>query len=177
MKEIDHLRYPIGKFKPPKEYNNELREEFIGEIEETPFFLRQAVENLNDDQLNTPYREGGWTVEQVIHHLPDSHMNAYIRFKLGLTEKEPTIKTYNEDAWAKLEDYLTTPVETSLTLLESVHTRWVILLKSLSHEQFQHKLNHPEAGLIDLNWLLAQYAWHGKHHVAQINSLKQRMGW
>lgn len=177
MKEIDHLRYPIGKFKPPKEYGNDLREEFIGEIEEAPFFLRQAVENLNEDQLNTPYREGGWTVKQVIHHLPDSHMNAYIRFKLALTEREPTIKTYKEDAWAKLEDYMTTPVETSLTLLESIHTRWVILLKSLSPGQYQHKLNHPEAGLIDINWLLAQYAWHGKHHIAQINSLKQRMGW
>lgn len=177
MKETNLLRYPIGKFKPPKEYNDELREELIGEIEETPFFLRQAVENLNEDQLNTPYREGGWTVEQVIHHLPDSHMNAYIRFKLALTEREPTIKTYNEAIWAKLEDYLTTPVETSLMLLESIHIRWVILLKSLSPSQFQHKLNHPEIGLIDLNWLLAQYAWHGKHHIAQINSLKQRMGW
>lgn len=177
MSEFENLRYPLGRFEPPKEYNDELREGFISEIEETPFYLRQAVENLNENQLNTPYREGGWTVEQVIHHLPDSHMNAYIRFKLALTEKEPTIKPYKEDAWAKLGDYLTTPIEVSLTLLESIHTRWVIVLKSLSPDQFQRKLNHPEMGLIDIDWLIAQYAWHGKHHIAQINSLKQRMGW
>jgi hypothetical protein len=177
MKEIDHLRYPIGRFREPKEYNQELREGFINEIEETPFYLRQAVENLNEDQLNTPYREGGWTVEQVVHHLPDSHMNAYIRVKLALTEKEPLIKTYKEDAWAKLEDYVTTPIEVSLELLESIHNRWIILLKSLSSAQFERTLNHPERGVIDINWLLAQYAWHGKHHIAQINSLKQRMGW
>ncbi len=177
MKEIDNLRYPIGKFKAPKEYSDELRESFINEIEETPYYLRQAAENLNEDQLNTPYREGGWTVEQVVHHLPDSHMNAYIRTKLALTEKEPVIKLYKEDAWARLEDYITTPVEISLKLLETIHTRWVILLKSLNRRQFDLKLNHPESGLIDLNWLLAQYAWHGRHHVAHINNLKQRMGW
>ena len=177
MKEIERLKYPIGKFKAPKEYTDELRENFISEIEETPFYLRQAVENLNEDQLNTPYREGGWTVGQVVHHLPDSHMNAYIRCKLVLTENEPVIKTYNQDAWAKLEDYVTTPVETSLNLLEAVHTRWVILLKSMSREQFSRKMKHPEFGVVDINWLLAQYAWHGKHHIAQINSLKERMGW
>ena len=177
MKEIERLKYPIGKFKAPKEYTDELRENFISEIEETPFYLRQAVENLNEDQLNTPYREGGWTVGQVVHHLPDSHMNAYIRCKLVLTENEPVIKTYNQDAWAKLEDYVTTPVETSLNLLEAVHTRWVILLKSMLREQFSRKMKHPEFGVVDINWLLAQYAWHGKHHIAQINSLKERMGW
>jgi len=177
MKDIDHLKYPIGKFKAPKVYNAELREGFISGIEETPFFLRQAVENLDEEQLNTPYREGGWTVEQVVHHLPDSHMNAYIRTKLALTEKEPVIKPYKQDAWAHLEDYVTTPIETSLTLLESVHTRWVILLKSLEPDQFNCKMTHPEVGLIDINWILAQYAWHGKHHIAHINSLKQRMGW
>ncbi len=177
MKEMDHLRYPIGKFKVPKEYNDELREGFISEIEETPFFLRRAIENLNEEQIATPYRVGGWNVEQVIHHIPDSHMNAYIRTKLALTEKVPVIKTYKEDAWAKLEDYFTTPIETSLILLEAVHTRWVILLKSLDNAQFEQKLNHPENGIIDINWMIAQYAWHGKHHIAQINSLKQRMGW
>ena len=177
MKEIERLKYPIGKFKAPKEYTDELRENFISEIEETPFYLRQAVENLNEDQLNTPYREGGWTVGQVVHHLPDSHMNAYIRCKLVLTENEPVIKTYDQDAWAKLEDYVTTPVETSLNLLEAVHTRWVILLKSMLREQFSRKMKHPEFGVVDINWLLAQYVWHGKHHIAQINSLKERMGW
>jgi hypothetical protein len=177
MKAIDRLRYPIGKFSPPKEYNDDLREGFISEIEEMPFFLRHVVENLNDEQLATPYREGGWTIEQVVHHVPDSHMNAYIRTKLALTETEPVIKTYEEDAWAKLEDYITTPIETSLVLLEAVHTRWVILLKSLKKDQFERKLNHPDAGRVDINWILAQYAWHGKHHTAHINSLKQRMGW
>lgn len=177
MNEMEQLRYPIGRFKSPKEYNDELRERFIDEIEETPFYLRQSVENLNEVQLNTPYREGGWTLEQVVHHLPDSHINAYIRFKLALTEKEPVIKTYKEAEWAKLDDYITTPIETSLILLESVHVRWIILIKSLSPDQFKRKLNHPEYGIVDINWLLAQYAWHGKHHIAQINSLKQRMGW
>ncbi len=177
MKEIDHLRYPIGKFKAPKEYSDELREGLISEIEETPFLLRRAVEDLNDEQLATPYREGGWSLEQVVHHVPDSHMNAYIRTKLALTEKEPVIKPYKEDAWAKLEDYVTTPIDTSLALLEAVHIRWVILLKSLEKDQFYHKLNHPVIGIIDINWILAQYAWHGKHHVAHINSLKQKMGW
>ena len=177
MREIDSLKYPIGKFNAPEEYNDELRESFINEIEETPFYLRRAVENLNEDQLNTPYREGGWTIEQVVHHLPDSHMNAYIRTKLALTEKEPVIKTYKEDVWAGLEDYITTPVETSLVLLESIHTRWAIVLKSLGRQQFDRKLNHPDAGLVNINWLLAQYAWHGKHHIAHITNLKQRMGW
>jgi hypothetical protein len=177
MKEIDHLRYPIGKYKAPTEYTNELREGFISDIEEAPFYLRQAVENLDDEQLNTLYRPGGWSVEQVIHHIPDSHMNAYIRTKLALTEKEPTIKPYDQGAWALLEDYNTTPVETSLKLLDEIHTRWVILLKSLNPDQFARTMKHPEIGLIDINWLLAQYAWHGKHHIAHINSLKQRMGW
>ncbi len=177
MKKIDHLKYPIGKFKAPKEYSDDLREGFLSEIEETPFFLRHAVENLNEEQLATPYREGGWTIEQVVHHVPDSHMNAYIRTKLALTEKEPIIKTYREDAWAKLEDYVTTPIETSLLLLETIHTRWLILIKSLNKSQFERKLNHPEMGVVDINWILAQYAWHGKHHIAHINSLKQRMGW
>jgi hypothetical protein len=177
MKTIEHLRYPIGKFKAPGEYTDELRDRLIGEIEETPFHLRKAVESLNDDQLNTPYREGGWTIERVIHHLPDSHMNAYIRIKLALTEEQPEIKTYREDAWAELADYLTTPVEISLSLLESLHNRWAILLRSLTTEQFERKLRHPEIGLIDVNWCIAQYAWHGKHHVAHINSLKQRLGW
>lgn len=177
MKENEHLRYPIGKFKAPKEFTIDLRENLISEIEETPFHLRDAVESLNDDQLNTPYREGGWTVEQVIHHLPDSHMNAYIRIKLALTEDVPVIKPYKEDAWAKLEDYITTPIETSLMLLDSIHKRWVILLRSLTAEQFNRKFRHPEVGLVDINWCVAQYAWHGKHHIAHINSLKQRMGW
>ena len=177
MKEIDRLKYPIGKFKAPKEYSDDLREGFLSEIEETPFFMRHAVENLNEEQLATPYREGGWTIEQVVHHVPDSHMNAYIRTKLALTEKEPIINTYKEDTWAKLEDYITTPIETSLLLLETIHTRWLILLKSLKKSQFERKLNHPEMGVVDINWILAQYAWHGKHHIAHINSLKQRMGW
>jgi hypothetical protein len=171
------LRYPIGKFKAPKNFTDELREEFISEIEETPFHLRNAVENLDEDQLNTPYRQGGWTVEQVIHHLPDSHMNAYIRVKLALTENEPVIKPYDQDAWAKLEDYRTTPIETSLQLLDSVHLRWIILLRSLNPDQFERSMQHPEIGLITIDWCVAQYAWHGKHHIAQINSLKQRMGW
>ncbi len=177
MNSREQLRYPIGRFKAPKQYTVELRDNLISELEEAPFHLRDAVENLNDEQLNTPYREGGWTVEQVVHHLPDSHMNGYIRTKLALTENEPIIKPYSEEAWAKLEDYITTPIEISLKLFEAVHSRWVIILRTLTPGQFELKMNHPEIGIIDINWILAEYAWHGKHHTAQINSLKQRMGW
>ena len=177
MNPKEQIRYPIGRFKVPKQYTAELHDSLISELEEAPFHLRNAVGNLDDEQLNTPYREGGWTLEQVVHHLPDSHMNGYIRTKLALTENEPIIKPYSEDAWAKLEDYITTPIETSLKLFEAVHNRWVIILRTLTPGQFERKLHHPEIGVIDINWILAEYAWHGKHHTAQINSLKQRMGW
>lgn len=171
-------RYPIGKFKYERnaDYKDE-RKIFISEIESAPLNLRKAVSDLTDTQLDTPYREGGWTVRQVIHHLPDSHLNAYIRFKLTLTENNPTVKTYDEKKWAQLTDYSDTPVEVSLNLLDNLHKRWIALLKSMSEEDFKKSYFHPEWGKVDLDWVTAQYAWHGKHHVAHITSLRERKGW
>jgi hypothetical protein len=139
--------------------------------------LRAAVAGLNEEQLNTPYRDGGWTVRQVIHHVPESHMNAYIRFKLALTEDDPTIKPYNEAAWAETADVRDTPVEVSLALLDNLHNRWVVLLKSMSDADFSKQFRHPELGVVPLVKNLALYAWHGKHHVAHITSLRERKQW
>jgi hypothetical protein len=176
------LQYPIGKFAWSRSgegllTTNAEREEWIAEIEETPARLWAAVTGLTDTQLDTPYRPGGWTVRQVVHHFADSHMNAYVRFRLALTENEPTIKPYDERAWAQLSDAHTAPVDLSLTLLETLHQRWVILLRSLKPEDFARKLNHPELGPVALEKYLALYAWHGKHHVAHITNLRQCSGW
>jgi len=170
-------RYPIGKFHfegPPSEAQ---RASLINDIEQAPAALRAAVKGLTPDQLETPYREDGWTVRQVAHHVPDSHMNAYVRFKLALTEDVPTIKPYAEDRWAQLTDTQSTPVEVSLALLESLHSRWVNLLRSLGPEDWKRTFRHPELGLITLEWNAGLYAWHGRHHVAHITSLRNRMGW
>jgi len=170
------LHYPIGKFVYEGPFGEEQRKHFIGEIAACPERLRGAVHNLRESQLATPYRPGGWTVQQVAHHVPDSHMNAFIRFKLALTEPNPTIKPYDEKEWAKLAD-VELPVETSLVLLEAVHHRWVAVLRSMTADQFEYKLKHPEIGQLTLDYLLGMYAWHGKHHVAHIMSLRKRMGW
>ena len=170
-------RYPIGKFHfdgPPSE---EQRAIFINDIEQAPAALHAAVKGLTLEQLDTPYREGGWTVRQVAHHVPDSHINAYVRFKLALTEDEPTIKPYAEDRWAQLTDTQSTPVEVSLALLESLHTRWVTLLRSLRPEDWKRTFRHPELGLVSLEKNLAIYSWHGRHHVAHVTELRKRMGW
>lgn len=169
--------YPIGEFAAPgRALSLQERAAFIGAIEAVPKALRDASHDLSPQQLSTPYRDGGWSVRQVVHHLPDSHMNAFVRFKLALTEEAPTIKTYDEARWAELED-VKEPIEVSLTLLESLHRRWVRLLRSLDGDSFARKLTHPDLGLIDLDHLLALYAWHGRHHVAQITDLRRRMGW
>ena len=139
--------------------------------------MRDAVEGLSSEQLDTPYRPGGWTVRQVVHHVPDSHMNSYVRFKLALTEDEPTIKPYEQERWAELADARNEPVETSLVLLESLHRRWVSLLKSLKAAELARTFRHPELGVMTLDRNLALYAWHGKHHVAHIKSLRARNGW
>ncbi len=139
--------------------------------------LRAVVSGLTPEQLEAPYRPGGWTVRQVAHHVPESHMNAYIRFKLALTEDEPTVKPYNETEWAKTPDVAATPVETSLTMLDALHERWVRLLDSLSDAEFARQFRHPEIGVIRLEQNLALYAWHGKHHVAHISALRERMEW
>ena len=174
---MSDARFPIGKFHfdgPPSE---EQRSKLITEIEQAPADLRAALNRLTPQQLDTPYRDGGWTVRQVTHHVPESHMNAYIRFKLALTEDVPTIKPYAEDRWAELADIKLAPVETSLALLESLHTRWVILLRSLKPEEWKRTFNHPEAGIMSLEKSLGLYAWHGKHHVAHVTELRKRMGW
>jgi hypothetical protein len=164
------LRFPIGRFRLPATVSPEERVEFISRLASTPARLRAKVERLTQTQLDTPYREGGWTVRQVIHHLPDSHMNSYVRFKLALTEDEPVIKPYDEAAWATLGDTAETPVETSLVLLESLHGRWVTLLRGLTGEQWRRAMRHPQNGLLRLDQVLALYAWHGDHHIAHIGN-------
>jgi uncharacterized damage-inducible protein DinB len=171
-------RYPVGKFQPPAgPQTTDERRALVEQIAATPARMRAAVAGLSDAQLETPYREGGWTVRQVAHHVPDSHMNAFIRVKLALTENEPTIKPYDEAAWAKLSDVRDTPVETSLTLLETLHARWDAILRAMTDDDFGRTLLHPEHGVVTLDWLIALYAWHGRHHVAHITSLRDRNGW
>lgn len=174
---MDDLRYPVGKFKydgPPSENQ---KKAFLNDIAATPANLRAAVKGLSEAQLDTPYRPGGWTVRQVVHHVPDSHMNSYMRFKLALTEDEPTIKPYAEDKWAELADTKATPIEVSLTLLDSLHDRWVRLLRSLASDDWKKTFRHPELGAMTLEKTLALYAWHGKHHVAHITELRQQKSW
>lgn len=170
------LRYPIGKFQPSAS-TEETRNQFISQIQEAPIKLRAAVAGLAREQLDTPYRDGGWTVQQVVHHLADSHMNAYTRFKLALTEDEPTIKPYNETRWAELSDSRTTPTETSLSLMDALHERWVNLLRGMSSTDFSRTLRHPEHGTVTLDYMLGLYSWHGRHHVAHITSLRARNSW
>ncbi len=171
------LRYPIGPFTRPNSLDDTQRRHAVDAIAVAPAKLRAALDGLTDAQIDTPYRPGGWTVRQVAHHVPDSHLNAYVRFKLGLTEDEPTIKPYEEARWAELPDTRETPIETSLVLLEQLHDRWVRLLRSMSAEQFARTNRHPEIGLMRLDQVLALYEWHGKHHVAHVTSLRERMGW
>lgn len=170
-------RYPTGKFEMPGNVTPTLRAEAILEIAATPGKIRAAVKGLNDEKLDTPYREGGWTVRQVIHHLADSHMNAYVRWRLALTETEPTIKPYDEAAWAKLEDAAHAPVEVSLRLLESLHERWVRLLHAVKLDEFGRTFRHPEHGVRTLDWMLFLYAWHGRHHTAHITELRKQKKW
>jgi uncharacterized damage-inducible protein DinB len=171
------LRYPVGKFQPEPELNDVSRQNLIRQITEAPAKLREAVKGLTEEQLDTPYRPGGWTVRQVVHHIPDSHMNAYIRFKLGMTEQQPPVKPYKEGLWAELVDAKSSPIEPSLTLLESLHQRWTVFLRSMATADFARTVNHPENGMMTLDRVLQLYAWHGRHHVAHITSLRDRMNW
>ena len=170
------LRYPIGTFSFPAASTARQREEWVRDIAAAPGRLRAAVAGLSAEQLDTPYREGGWTVRQVVHHLPDSHMNSYVRFKLALTEDEPVIKPYDEALWAKLAD-ATAPVGASVELLDALHQRWVALLRSMDEGDFGRGFRHPELGLVRLDQNLALYAWHSRHHVGHITALRDRMGW
>jgi hypothetical protein len=165
------LRYPIGKFRFPEAVSVDDRRKFVAQIAETPAALRAAIGGLSDPQLDTPYRPEGWTVRQVIHHVPDSHLNSYTRYKLALTEDEPTVKPYAEDRWAELADGRSGPVEVSLRLLECLHSRWVVLLQSLTEPDWKRTFRHPDIGLLRLDQNAALY------HVAHINGLRERMGW
>jgi uncharacterized damage-inducible protein DinB len=173
----EDLRYPIGKLKLESNLTEAQRKKFIKEIAEAPAKLRAAVKGLSPEQIDTPYRPGGWTVRQVVHHLPDSHLNAYIRFKLTLTEEQPTIKPYDQEKWASLEDARRAPIDISLTLMDSLHQRWSLLLRSLTPTDFARTFRHPEMGVLNLDAYLGLYSWHGRHHVAHITSLRERMGW
>ena len=172
----EDLRYPIGKFDKNFEITVALRREYINEIAELPKKLKAAVENLNDEQLDTPYRPEGWTVRQTVHHIADSHLNSFVRFKLALTEDAPTIRQYFEDRWAELEDSRL-PIDYSMKITEGVHARWTTLLKAMSDEDFARKLVHPESGEWTLENTLGLYAWHSRHHTAHITKLRDRNGW
>jgi uncharacterized damage-inducible protein DinB len=170
-------RYPIGEFSFDGTLTEAQKAKHLDDIEQTPARLRAAVLGLSDQQVDTPYREGGWTVRQVVHHVPESHMNSYIRFKLALTEEAPTIRPYMEDRWAKLPDATTAPVELSLVLLESLHKRWMLVLRAMKPEEWKRTFRHPEIGLMTLEKALALYSWHGRHHVAHVAALREKMGW
>jgi hypothetical protein len=174
---MDDLRYPIGKYTPPAEITSAFRLDCLTQIEEAPARMRDAVHHLTAEQLQTPYREGGWTLAQVVHHLPDSHMNAYVRTRLALTEVEPRVTDYEEDRWADLHDAASSDIEPSLLLLDGLHRRWVNLLRRLTTEQWAATYVHPAKGQQVLERVIALYAWHGRHHVAHVTSLRDRMGW
>lgn len=174
---MEDLQYPIGKYEP-ESYSDAVKERRLADIKFLPNALESAVLNLNEEQLNTPYRDGGWTVNQVVHHVADSHMNAYVRFKLGYTEDNPTIKPYEQSAWANTTDVQNLPINISITLLFSLHARWHEFLSHFTEAEFQRTVYHPEQQKSITLWdLLGQYAWHGRHHVAHINSLRNRMKW
>lgn len=197
---MEDLRYPVGEFTPPAEMTAEQRARFVDEIAEMPSLLRRAVTGLSPEQLDTPYRPGGWTPRQIVHHIPDSHLNGYARMKLALTESEPVIKPYKQDDWVAVAD-LSVPVEAPLRLLEGLHALWTGMLRSLSEEQWRRGFVHPELvgraapdggragelwrrafaaderGVVTVQGLLPTYAWHGRHHVAHITALRGRMGW
>ncbi|RTQ52187.1 putative metal-dependent hydrolase [Hymenobacter gummosus] len=173
------LRYPIGHYQLPEQpLTEEERHGYIQQLMALPTELRMALDGLSGEQFDTPYRPGGWTVRQVLHHLPDSHVNSYTRFRLALTEDNPTIRPYNEAAWAQLPDVTIVPPDVSLILLDALHARWVVLLSQLTDEQWLRTWYHPESEqTIRLDQALVMYAWHGRHHVAHITSLRKRMGW
>ena len=170
-------RYPIGEFSYDGAITENQKARYLDDIEQTPARLRAAVQGLSDKQLDTPYREGGWTVRQVVHHVPDSHLNSYVRFKLALTEDEPTIRPYMEHLWAELPEAKTAPIELSLVLLESLHKRWMLVLRAITPADWKRTYQHPGMGMMSLEKALASYSWHGRHHVAHVTSLREKMGW
>lgn len=173
----EDLRYPIGRLVLPKQVSESHVEGWIRDLEEAPGLLRQAVAGLSDEQLDTPYREGGWTVRQVIHHLMDSHMNSFISMRLGILEDQPVLRATNVDALASLIDSKTAPIEPSLAVLDGLHTRWALLLRSLAFETYSRTTETPGRGVRSLGVMLGIYSFHGKHHTAHITALRKRMGW
>jgi uncharacterized damage-inducible protein DinB len=174
---MEALKYPVGRFDRSGTLSPDERTAMIDSIAAAPARLRQAVAGLDDAQLDTPYREGGWTVRQVVHHVPDSHANAYIRLRTALTETNPTIRPYAESEWAKLPDASSAPIGISLDFLEILHVRFVLLWRALGEEEFQRTFVHPDAGQMTVEHLLRLYEWHGRHHTAHITGLRERMGW
>jgi hypothetical protein len=177
MPSLEELRFPIGKFTRPDIVTEAQFNNYVNQIERLPYELRESVAGLTDAQLDTPYRDGGWTVRQVVHHLFDSHVNSYTRLKLALTEDHPTIRPYDEASWAELDDAKFAPIELSLGMLEALHTRWGMTLRTLTPEQKARTFNHPESGIWRIDQNAGMYAWHGKHHVAHITELRKRKGW
>jgi uncharacterized damage-inducible protein DinB len=173
---INDLRYPVGEFDKNIEITAEKRAEFVRIIADLPRKISEAVSGLTDEQLDTPYRPEGWTVRQTVHHVADSHINSLCRFKLAMTEENPTIRPYFEDRWAELADSKL-PVEVSLKIIEGIHRRWTVLLEAMTDEDFRKTLVHPESGEFTIEKLLALYAWHSRHHTAHITRLRERNGW
>lgn len=175
---MKELQYPIGEFEWNGDISAEQRRLWIKDLADAPAQLRAAVSGLSEAQLDTPYRPEGWTVRQVVHHLPDSHLNSYMRFKLAVSEDEPTIRPYDEQGWAMTKEAQNGPIEMSLQLLEALHTRWVAFLQTLSDEEYQRSFLHPEnPGKQRLDYTLGSYSWHSRHHIAHITSLRKRKGW
>jgi hypothetical protein len=174
---VEDPRYPVGKFKKKDALARDERDAALAVLEAAPAKLRQAVQDLSDAQLDTPYRDGGWTVRQVVHHVPDSHLNAYMRIRLALTEQEPTVRPYEEALWAELPDAKSGPVEPSLALLEAVHQRLIRLLRSVDEKDFSRRFIHPEGWNGTVDTLVGMYAWHCRHHTAHVTELRDRMGW
>jgi hypothetical protein len=176
--DLELLRYPIGKFKSPVSISNDDIKRWIDYLKIFPQKMRDAVTDLNDAQLDTPYRDGGWTIRQVVHHVPDSHMNAYIRFKLALTEDNPVIKPYMEDRWAELPDSKSAPIAASLNMLESIHVRWMYVVEHMSSADFKRTFHNPESKVTrTLEVVLSLYDWHAKHHLSHVTELRKRMNW
>ncbi|MFB9863470.1 YfiT family bacillithiol transferase [Rufibacter immobilis] len=174
---LEKLRYPIGRYEAPALYRSAFVKQALTALEELPGLLRAAVSPLSEEQLDTPYRPGGWTLRQVVHHLADSHMNSYARFRLALTEDRPSIKAYEESSWAYLQDARWADPELSLQMLDALHQRWLILLRSLTMEEWHRTYLHPQHGEVYLFQAVGMYAWHGLHHVGHITSTKERMEW
>lgn len=174
----DIMRFPIGKYASPTEFTNEIRADFISTLRALPLNLRLAVHKLGDEQLDTPYRDGGWTIRQVVHHVADSHINAYVRFRLALTEDNPTIKPYEESLWAELSDAKSGDVQTSLMLIEALHNRWCSLLESLTEQDWKRTFHHPVSQRNStIENALGMYAWHSRHHTAHITECRKRNNW